>query len=60
MPRWEPPVEQIIEQPKPKRWPVVVLLLGVLGVAVAGSWMIYRRQHAAFRRDSLPTAMHVR
>jgi hypothetical protein len=60
MPRWEPPVEQIIEQPKPKRWPFVVLLLAVLGVAVAGLWMIYRRQHAAFQRGSLPTAMNVR
>jgi hypothetical protein len=29
--RWEPPTEQIIEQPKPKRWPFVVLLLAVLG-----------------------------
>jgi len=60
MPRWEPPTEQIIEQPKPKRWPFVVLLLAVLGVAVAGLWMIYRRQHAAYRGESLPTAMNVR
>jgi hypothetical protein len=60
MPRWEPPTEQIIEQPKPKRWPFVVLLLAVLGVAVAGLWMIYRRQHAALQRDSLPTAVNVR
>jgi hypothetical protein len=60
MPRWEPPTEQIIEPPKPKRWPFVVLLLAVLGVAVAGLWMIYRRQHAAYRGESLPTAMNVR
>jgi hypothetical protein len=60
MPRWEPPIEQIIEQPKPKRWPFVVLLLAVLGVAVAGLWMIYRRQHAGYRGGSLPTAMNVR
>jgi hypothetical protein len=60
MPRWEPPTEQIIEQPKPRRWPVVVLLLAVLGVAVGGLWMIYRRQHTALRRDSLPIAMNVR
>src|SRR5690242_19084812 len=60
MRRWDPPTEQIIEQPKPKRWPFVVLLLAVLGVAVAGLWMIYRRQHAAYRGGSLPTAMNVR
>jgi hypothetical protein len=60
MPRWEPPTEQIIEQPKPKRWPFVVLLLAVLGVAVAGLWMIYQRQHAGYRGGSLPTAMNVR
>lgn len=60
MPRWEPPIEQIIEPPKPKRWPFVVLLLAVLGVAVAGLWMIYRRQHAGYRGGSLPTAMNVR
>ena len=53
MPRWEPPIEQIIEPPKPKRWPFVVLLLAVLGVAVAGLWMIYRRQHAGYRGGSL-------
>jgi hypothetical protein len=60
MPRWEPPTEQIIEQPKPRRWPFVVLLLAVIGVAVAGLWMIYRRQHAGYRGGSLPTAMNVR
>lgn len=60
MPRWEPPTEQIIEQPKPKRWPVVVLLLAVLGVALAGLWMLYRRQHAALRGNALPIAMNVR
>jgi hypothetical protein len=60
MPRWEPPTEQIIEPPKPKRWPFVVLLLAVLGVAAGGLWMIYRRQHTALRRESLPTAMNVR
>jgi len=38
----------------------VVLLLAVLGVAVAGLWMIYRRQHAGYRGGSLPTAMNVR
>ena len=60
MPRWEPPSEQIIEQPKPRRWPVVVLLLALLGVGVAGLWMIYRRRHAALRGEALPVAMNVR
>jgi hypothetical protein len=60
MPRWEPPTEQIIEPPKPRRWPVVVLLLAVLGVAIAGLWMIRRRAHAALRAEALPTATDVR
>jgi hypothetical protein len=60
MPRWEPPTEQIIEPPKPKRWPFVVLLLAVLGVAIAGLWMIRWRQHAALRGATLPTATDVR
>jgi hypothetical protein len=57
---WEPPVEQVIEQPKPRRWPLVVLLLAVVGVAVAGLWMIRSRQLAAFRADVLPRVTEVR
>jgi len=60
MPRWEPPTEQIVEPPKPKRWPFVVLMLAVLGVAIGGAWMIWRRRHAALRADALPTATDVR
>src|SRR6476661_1368384 len=60
MPRWEPPTEQIIEQPKPRRWPFVVLLLAVLGVAVAGLTMLYRRRHAALHGEALPIATDVR
>jgi hypothetical protein len=60
MRRWEPPTEQIIEPPKPKRWPFVVLLLAVLGVAIAGLWMIRWRAHAALRAEALPTATDVR
>ena len=60
MRRWEPPTEQVIEQPKPKRWPFVLLLLAVLGVAVGGLWMIRRRQHAALSAAALPTAADVR
>ncbi len=60
MRRWEPPSELVIEPPKPRRWPFVVLLLAVIGVAVAGLWMIERRQHAAFRAYVLPVASDVR
>ena len=60
MPRWEPPTEQIVEPPKPTRWPFVVLLLAVLGVAIAGFWMIWQRRHEALRGDALPTATDVR
>jgi hypothetical protein len=60
MPRWEPPTELVVEQPKPRRWPFVVLLLGVIGVAFAGLWMIEQRQHAAFRAEALPRASDVR
>jgi hypothetical protein len=60
MRRWEPPSELVVEQPKPRRWPFVVLLLAVIGVAVAGLWMIERRQHAAFRAYVLPVASDVR
>lgn len=45
MPRWEPPREQVIEKPKPKRWPAVVLLLAILAVAGYGLWMMRRRLH---------------
>jgi hypothetical protein len=57
---WEPPVEQVIEPPKPKRWPLVVLLLAVLGVAAAGLWMIRDRQLAALHADVLPRVTEVR
>ena len=45
MPRWEPPQEQVIEKPKPRRWPAVVLLLAILAVAGYGLWMMERRLH---------------
>jgi hypothetical protein len=57
---WEPPEEQVIEQPKPKRWPMVVLLLAVLGVVAGGLWMIRERQLAALRADVLPRVAEVR
>jgi hypothetical protein len=41
--RWEPPEEQVVEARKPRRWPIVVLLLAILGVAGAGLWMLRRQ-----------------
>ena len=43
MARWEPPEEQVVEARKPPRWPMVVLLLALLGVAGTGLWMFRRR-----------------
>ena len=45
MPRWEPPPEQVVEKPKPRRWPALVLLLGIFAVASYGLWMMRRRLH---------------
>jgi hypothetical protein len=45
MPRWEPPREQVVEKPKPRRWPAVVLLLAILAVAGYGLWMMRKRLH---------------
>lgn len=50
MPRWEPPREQVVEKPKPKRWPAVVLLLAIVAVAGYGLWMMRRRLHPSPRQ----------
>ena len=42
MTRWRPPEEQVVETPKLRRWPIVLLLLAILGVATAGVWIIRR------------------
>lgn len=59
MTRWEPPAEQVVETPKPRRWPVVLLLLAILGVAGAGLWML-RRQLRPPSRSDLSVATNVR
>ena len=41
--RWEPPREQVVEAPKPRRWPAILLLMAILGVAVAGLWLLRRQ-----------------
>jgi hypothetical protein len=58
MPRWEPPQEQVIEKPKPRRWPAVVLLLAIIAVAGYGLWMMERRLHPAI--NPAATAADVR
>jgi hypothetical protein len=60
MARWQPPEEQVVQPPKPPRWPIVVLLLGVLAVAGAGLWMLFRRLHPPVRTDMLAAATDVR
>lgn len=59
MARWRPPEEQVVEAPKPRRWPLIVLLLALLGVAAAGLWMIRRRMRPP-RVGASATATDVR
>jgi len=59
MARWQPPSEQVVEVRKPPRWPMVLLLLALLGVAGAGLWIIRRRMRPAPPAD-LATAVGVR
>jgi hypothetical protein len=56
MARWQPPEEQVVEASKPSRWPVAVLLLALLGVALAGLWMIRRRMQPPQPRVSATAA----
>jgi len=58
--RWQPPEEQIVQAPKPARWPMIVLLLGVLGAAGAGLWLLSRRLHPPMSMDMLASATDVR
>jgi hypothetical protein len=59
MARWQPPGEQVVEVRKPPRWPMVLLLLGLLGVAGAGLWIIRLRMRPQ-RPADLSTAVGVR
>ena len=40
MVRWQPPGEKVVEVRKPPRWPIVLLLLALIGVAGTGLWII--------------------
>jgi hypothetical protein len=59
MVRWQPPGEQVLEVRKPPRWPMVLLLLALLGVAGAGLWIIRLRMRPQ-RLADLSTAVGVR
>ena len=60
MARWAPPEEQVVEAPKPRRWPLVVLLLAILGVAGAGLWMLWRQLRPQTRAGAMAEATDVR
>ena len=61
MGRWEPPEEQIVEAPKPRRWPMItVLVLAILGVAGTGLWMLRRQLQPPNLTDDLVEATNVR
>jgi hypothetical protein len=60
MERWQPPTEQVVEAPKPPRWPMVLLLLALLAVTVAGLWVIRRQMHPIPRTTEFSTAAAVR
>ena len=57
MARWQPPREQVVEVPKPPRWPMLLLLLALLGVAVAGLWIIRRQMRPQRPRPTSPKAV---
>lgn len=59
MARWQPPQEQVVETPKPRRWPLVLLLLAILAVAGGGLWVL-RRQLRPPSRGAVNGATDVR
>jgi hypothetical protein len=59
MARWQPPSEQVVEARKQSRWPMVLLLVALLGVAGAGLWIIRLRMQPQ-RPADLSTAVGVR
>lgn len=60
MTRWQPPAEQVVEAPKPPRWPMVLLLLALLAVSGAGLWIIRRRMRPPQPTVELSSAEGVR
>ena len=60
MARWQPPNEQVVEVAKQPRWPMVLLLLALLGVGVAGLWIIRRRMRPQGPPTNLSAAVGVR
>jgi hypothetical protein len=59
MVRWQPPSEQVVEVRKQSRWPMVLLLLALLGVGGTGLWIIRLRMRPQ-RPADLSTAVGVR
>jgi hypothetical protein len=59
MVRWQPPSEKVVEVRKPPRWPMVLLLLALVGVAGAGLWIIRLRMRPQ-RPADLSMAVGVR
>jgi len=60
MKRWQPPEEQVVAPPKPRRWPIVLLLMAILGVGLAGIWMIWRNSRPPALATSITPATDVR
>jgi hypothetical protein len=60
MKRWEPPGEQVVEAPKPRRWPIVILVLAILGVGGAGVWTIWQHGRPRSPTGSLAPVTNVR
>jgi hypothetical protein len=59
MARWQPPSEQVVEARKTSRWPLILLLLALIGVGLAGLWIL-RRQMRPRRPPDQSTAVGVR
>jgi hypothetical protein len=60
MKRWEPPGEQVVEAPKPRRWPIVILVLAIFGVGGAGVWTIWQHGRPRSPTGSLAPVTTVR
>ena len=60
MARWQPPNEQVVEVPRPPRWPLALLLLALFGVGLAGLYLLRRQMRPRHPAADLSTAVGVR
>jgi hypothetical protein len=60
MKRWQPPEEQVVAAPKPRRWPIAVLLFAIFAVGLAGVWMIWRNSRPQSLVETVAPATGVR